>query len=83
MKFNLRSFLIYSFILFLSSNTFAQKNDKAVLSGYVRDGKSGEDLIGVSVIVKETGKGAITNEYGYYSITMPAGNYDISVKFTV
>lgn len=81
MKFNLKSFLIYSFILFINLNTFAQQKGKVVLSGYVRDSKSGEDLIGVSVIVKETGKGAVTNEYGYYSITLEPNSYTVSIKY--
>jgi hypothetical protein len=81
MNFTLKSFLIYSIIFFLNFTAYAQTKDKVVLSGYVRDSKTGEDLIGVSIIIKETGKGAITNEYGFYSITLVSGDYNISIKY--
>lgn len=51
----------------------AQK--KVTLSGYMRDGASSEALISATVYVKELGIGTQTNNYGFYSISMPAGNY--------
>lgn len=50
------------------------------LSGYVTDSSSSEILIGAGVLA-EGGRGlstgAVTNEYGFYTITLPAGLYDI------
>ena len=54
---------------------------KHTISGYVRDLNSGEDLIGANVYIKELSKGTITNTYGFYSITIPAGNYSFAVSF--
>ena len=52
------------------------------ISGYIRDAKNGEDLIGATVMVKElAGKGAAANTYGFYSLTLPAGKYSIIVSF--
>ncbi|HPT22330.1 MAG TPA: TonB-dependent receptor [Bacteroidales bacterium] len=51
------------------------------VSGYVRDAKTGEDLIGATVTINELpGKGSITNAYGFYSISLPAGNYHIVAR---
>ncbi|MDX5348215.1 MAG: carboxypeptidase-like regulatory domain-containing protein, partial [Hymenobacteraceae bacterium] len=54
----------------------AQAQEKVTLSGYLKDKASGEGLIGATVSVKEladTGTG--TNEYGFYSLTVPKGTY--------
>lgn len=67
--------------IFIINSGFAQKAEKAVLSGYVRDAKTGEELIGVSVITKENGKGTATNEYGFFSLSLTPGTYNISVKY--
>ncbi len=48
------------------------------VSGYVRDGKTGETLIGATVAVKERpSTGTVSNAYGYYAISLPAGNYTL------
>lgn len=51
------------------------------LSGIVSSSESGETLAGVNIFVKDIGKGTITNEYGFYSITLPKGNYLFSVSY--
>ena len=45
---------------------------KITLSGYVRDGATGENLIGVAVVNPGSGQGTATNTYGFYSLTLPA-----------
>lgn len=47
------------------------------VSGYIRDHKSGEDLIGATVRVKELNKGTSTNQYGFYSLTLKKGSYTL------
>lgn len=56
-------------------------NVQYTVSGYVKDAKNGEGLIGVSVYVKELGTGAVTNSYGYYAVSLPAGSYNLIVSF--
>jgi hypothetical protein len=50
---------------------------KYTLSGTVAEAESGETLIGVNVIIPSVQAGAITNEYGFYSITLPEGSYEV------
>lgn len=57
-------------LIFLSILTFAQKN--VTLSGYVKDKKTGEALIGATIAVPELEVGTYTNSYGFYSLTLPA-----------
>ena len=55
--------------------SIAQAKDKVSLKGYIKDASNGETLIGATVLIKETGQGATSNEYGFYSVTLPPGNY--------
>jgi len=61
------------------SEIFAQ--DKVTLSGIVSDISSNETLIGVNILFPELNTGATTNEYGFYSITIPKGTYNIVVSY--
>ncbi|HSC36756.1 MAG TPA: carboxypeptidase-like regulatory domain-containing protein, partial [Chitinophagaceae bacterium] len=45
----------------------------ATLAGYVRDSKSGEAIIGASVYIDTPAIGVITDQYGYYSLSLPHG----------
>ena len=53
---------------------------KYSISGFVRSDQ-GESLIAANVVVKELNKGGITNEYGYYSITLEKGKYTIAATY--
>ena len=55
--------------------------DKVTLSGYVKDASNGEELIGVTVYVQELQSGVVTNAYGFYSLTLPPGEYTISYSY--
>ena len=65
MKINRLIFLSY-FMLF-AAFSFAQQ--KVTMSGYIRDADSGEDLIAASVVEVKLLQGAVTNTYGFYSLT--------------
>ncbi|MEE4215347.1 MAG: TonB-dependent receptor, partial [Bacteroidales bacterium] len=51
------------------------------VSGKVSDATTGEDLVGVSVNVVDLLKGAATNTYGFYSLSLPKGTYTISYSY--
>ncbi len=51
------------------------------LSGYVKDGGSGEALIGATIFVKELQTGTVSNGFGFYSLTVPKGKYEITYSF--
>lgn len=53
----------------------------AVLSGYIKDAATGETLIGATVYAKELRVGTITNVYGFYSLSLPSGNYNLNVSY--
>jgi hypothetical protein len=65
-------------LVFLPSVLFAQK---VSLSGYMRDKATGESLIAATVYVKEATQGASTNNYGFYSVTVPAGKYTVIYSY--
>lgn len=67
------------FFLFFNVTSFAQ--DKYTLSGVISDEKTNETLIGVSIIIDELRTGTSTNEYGFYSITLPEGNYTVRISY--
>lgn len=55
--------------------------EKAILSGYVKDASNGEELIGVTVYVEQLQSGVVTNAYGFYSLTLPPGEYTVSYSY--
>ncbi len=65
-----------SFILLLLS-LVATAQEKFTLSGTVSEAASGETMIGVNVIIPALQTGVITNEYGFYSITLPEGTHQV------
>lgn len=74
------------FLLCLSISIFAQ-NDKSItkkkftINGYIKDSYSGETLIGATLSVKGNTKGVPSNAFGYYSLTLNEGNYEITCSF--
>jgi hypothetical protein len=64
----------------LNSITFSQT--KQTISGIVKNGETGEALIGAAVVVKElSGVGVVSNAYGFYSLTLPRETYTILVQY--
>ena len=56
-------------------------NPKFTISGILTDSKNNETLIGVNVFIPELKTGTTTNEYGFYSITIPQGIYTVQVSY--
>ncbi|MGJ8550675.1 TonB-dependent receptor [Winogradskyella wichelsiae] len=70
--------ILYLFLLF---PILLQAQENFTLSGTIADNQSNETLIGVNVIISEQQTGTVTNEYGFYSITLPAGTYNIQISY--
>ncbi|MFW5890473.1 MAG: TonB-dependent receptor, partial [Marinilabiliaceae bacterium] len=51
------------------------------ISGYVKDKETGESLIGATIYARDQKAGTVTNSYGYYSITLPAGKNTLEFSF--
>jgi len=66
-------------LLFIQMNAFSQ--DKFTLSGYIKDHKNGESLIGATVSKQGTAIGTSANAYGFYSFTLPKGTQTIAVDY--
>ncbi len=75
-KASLACSLLFFFYTLLS---FSQQ--KFTLSGTITEENSNETLIGVTVAFPELGTGVVTNEYGFYSITLPKGEYNVMVSY--
>ena len=73
-----KTFIILYF-LFLSTNLFSQNT--YTISGYITDNKNGESLIGSSIIIKSVNQGTSSNTYGFYSITLEEGNYNLKYNY--
>lgn len=65
--------------IWATNSVFAQ--DRYTLNGYVKDANNGEGLIGVSVYVRENASGVATNPYGFYSLTLPTGDYTLIYSY--
>ena len=66
-------------MLLISSLSMAQ--EKFTISGYIEDIASGEELIASTVYVQEIKSGTVTNVYGFYSLTLPKGTYNIKYSY--
>ena len=70
-----------SLVFLLASNSLAQGAKKYTISGYVKEESSGEYMIGVNVYIKELTRGAATNQYGFYSLTIEEGEYTLATSY--
>ncbi|WP_281631737.1 TonB-dependent receptor [Flavobacterium luteolum] len=70
-----------TFFLFILTifTSFAQ--EKFTLSGIISDSKNNETLIGVNIFIPSLKIGTTTNEYGFYSLSVPKGEYDIEISY--
>ena len=75
----MKHLLLSCLFLFCFNLNFAQ--EKFTLSGTISNQENNETLIGVNVIFPELKTGTVTNEYGFYSITLPAGTYNLAISY--
>jgi len=72
--------LVLSFLVLLFTNTTLAQQ-KFTINGYIKDSLSGETLIGASLTAKAEGRGVNSNLYGFYSITLAKGKYNLLYSF--
>lgn len=53
---------------------------QVIIAGYLRDAKTGEPVIGASVLLGNSKTGVISDQYGYYSLTVPRGRNTINIR---
>ena len=70
---------IFMFLLAFPVTLFAQQH--FTLSGYLRDATSGEALIYATIYPEFSKTGVSSNEYGFFSITLPEGKYNLVFSY--
>ncbi|RFM27375.1 TonB-dependent receptor [Deminuibacter soli] len=68
---------IITFCMAVVSPVLAQQ--RYTISGAVRSKKSGESIIGATVTVQGKNTGVVTNDYGFFSLTLPQGRYTVII----
>ena len=67
--------------LFIACCSFGFSQNQFTLSGTIYETEGQETLIGANIIFPELNTGTTTNEYGFYSITLEAGTYEVLISY--
>jgi outer membrane receptor for ferrienterochelin and colicin len=73
--------LVFCLLLFIGSSFSQLRAQKFTISGTVEDRSSGEKLINANLYDPVSLRGVITNNYGFYSITLPSGNLTLNCSY--
>ncbi len=81
-----KEYILFIIILFSFGQPLLAQVQRVTLSGTVKDAASGESLMGAYVILTDTlhpqdKQGCITNQAGFYSLTVPSGSYQLTVSY--
>ncbi len=68
------------FFFLVGINLIGYAQEKFTLSGSIFEAEGQETLIGANVLILDLKTGTISNEYGFYSITLKRGTYEITVS---
>lgn len=68
-------------ILLFLIGSWAKAQDKVTLSGTIVNSQNNETLIGVNIYIPELQSGTTTNEYGFFSLSVPKGDYTLQVSY--
>ena len=77
----MKNLLLWFLFALYFNITSLNAQERFTLSGSISEEKSNETLIGVNIIFPEISAGTTTNEYGFYSITLPEGTYKLIVSY--
>jgi hypothetical protein len=78
--FNLEYKLVGDQIVLKKKPASGQENSFTI-SGFIRDSQTAESLPGATVMIAQTGTGTISNNYGYYSLTLPQGDHTLEYSY--
>lgn len=59
----------------------AEAQQKVTLNGYIKDASNGEELLGVTIYIPALQAGTVTNDYGFYALTVPKGTYEVRFSY--
>ncbi|HAN76510.1 MAG TPA: hypothetical protein DCQ31_01425, partial [Bacteroidales bacterium] len=74
----MKKYLLFALVIVQTLLLSAQK---ITISGFIRDMATGEELVGASVYILETRVGTSTNNFGFYSLSIPKGNATVVVSY--
>ncbi|MCF8362535.1 MAG: TonB-dependent receptor [Prolixibacteraceae bacterium] len=66
-------------LLFLGTTLYSQ--ERVTMSGRITNAETGEDLIGATIYLEELKRGAASNTYGFYSVSMLPGEYTVTFSY--
>lgn len=72
----MKRIVVFSYVIMICSFSFSQ--NRKVVYGKVKDAVTGEDIIGATVFSKGNTSGTFSNNYGFYSISFPYGEIQLS-----
>lgn len=72
--------LFFILSIFFISTAYSQQ--KSTISGTLTDAKTGEPFFQARVYIDTLKLGVSANEYGFYSLTVPAGVYRVSFSYS-
>ncbi len=64
----------------IGAKTYRRTPGNATITGYVRNIKNGEPLIGAAIFLEKPSIGTIADALGYYSLTLPKGRHTLRIK---
>ena len=76
----MKQFLLSS-IFFILTSTVSITAQKYTISGYISDAETGEKLLAANVFDQKSKSGTVTNNYGFYSLTLPADSVHLSFSY--
>lgn len=66
--------------LYVIGDNTSSSNNRVTIAGYIKDAKTGEPVIGASVVDQSTKSAATTDQYGYFVITLPKGHHTLVLQ---
>jgi hypothetical protein len=67
-------------VLEIGKNSGTSTTKNASIAGYIKDKTTGEPIIGALIYKENPPVGVASDQFGYYSITIPKGNHELKIK---
>jgi hypothetical protein len=67
--------------VYIGNSADRNTSGNVIISGYITNKATNEPIAGVTVAIPKLSKGALTNEFGFYTLTLPRGTYAIKYSF--
>jgi hypothetical protein len=76
-----RSFLFNSLFALVFLQAQGQESTRYTVSGFIKEAGTGESMIGVNVYLPDRRTGTVSNNFGFYSLTLPAAD-TVTINFS-